>query len=651
MKIGVYLCSCGDTITEKFNAEKINELTIKLPFDILFENVKYICSEDGKNFLRRHLKENKIERVVIAACSPRDHENTFMRLLDEEGVNPYLFQMVNIREQIAWVTNDIDQATEKIFRYIRAAIFRVMLHEPLKKKEIDINPNVLVIGAGPAGQRAALNLAQSGRKVTMIEKTPVIGGLPIRYEDAFPNLECSPCMLEPLEAEILHGEYAKNIEIFTQTEIIGITGFYGNFTTTLQQEPRYVDISKCIGCMDCIEPCPVEFDHEFNHGMNKQKSIDFAIFGGLPNVPYIDSKSCLRLNGGDCQICMQACPIEETIIFDDKEKIIDREVGAIVLATGSTLYDIKSLSSLYDPSIPNVYDGYEFERILASNGPTGGAILTKDGKSPEKIAIVHCVGSLDDKQMPYCSGICCEYAFKFNHMIEKKSPDTLIYHLYKELSVSGKEEYYLYQQAKNNHKSQMIRYNDFQDLKILQNDNDESLNIFYNENDSINADMVILCPAVIPSPGVKQLSELLEVKPDKFGFFEELHGRMDSAQSKLKGIYLAGACQSPMDIQKAINHGLAASSYILSGLIEGKKMEVSPVKAVVQEEKCSGCKVCLSLCPYKSITFDPVKNHSNVNEVLCQGCGACVAACPSSAIKGNHFTNEEILVEIEELLK
>jgi heterodisulfide reductase subunit A2 len=650
MKIGVYLCSCGDTITEKFDKERIQEQIKNLPYDIVFENVTYICSEDGKNFLKQSVKENNIERVVIAACSPREYESTFMRVLEGEGVNPYLFQMVNIREQVAWVTENNDKATDKIIRYIRSAINRVMHQEPLTKKEIEINPNVLVIGSGPAGQKAALNLAQAGRKVTLIEKTPVIGGLPIRYEDAFPNLECSPCMLEPLEAEILHGEFSENIEIFTQAEIQNLTGFYGNFIATIQQEPRFTDIEKCVGCMDCVEPCPVEIRHEFNNGMNKQKAIDFAVFGGLPNAPYITPDACLRMKGEECNICLEVCPIEGTIIFDDKEKIYTREIGAVILATGSSLYDIRSLPMIKE-DIQEIYDGYEFERILASNGPTYGQITTKDGRTPEKIAIVHCAGSLDENYLPYCSGICCEYAFKFNHQIEKKLPEAYVYHLYKELSISGKEEFYLYQKAKENHNSELIRYKNFDDLKFIENGDKTSVKISYTDNDFIEADMVVLCPPVIPSKGSKELSELLDVKLDKFGFFEELHGRMDSAQSKLKGIYLAGSCQAPMDIQKAVNQGLAASGLVLAGLIEGRKLEVSPVKASVIEEKCSGCKVCLSLCPYKAITFDVLNNHSKINEVLCQGCGTCVAACPSSAIKGAHFTNEEILIEIEELLK
>jgi heterodisulfide reductase subunit A len=650
MKTAVYFCNCGTNIKDKIDSEKVKA---QMPSDIYFETVDFACSEDGKKQIEDSLKEHSIERMVISACSPREHERTFMKVMENAGLNPYLMQMVNVREQVAWVTEDNAKATDKAARYINAAIKRVMLHDPLEKRELDMCPDVLVIGAGPAGLKAALSLAEAGRKVVVVERSPVIGGMPVRYEELFPNMECGPCMLEPMMGEILHGEYSENIELLTLSEVVEVVGYYGNFTVKIKQRPRYVDIHKCIGCAECIEPCPVSARNEFNCGLNERKAISFPFAGALPNAPFIDDNICLRAKGQDCSLCKDACPVEDAILFEDKEYIVERHAGAIVIATGSDIYDCRNIPNLGYGAIDGIYTSVEFERIVASNGPADGDIRMSGGEPPKSIAIIHCIGSLDERHRGYCSGICCSYAFKFNHIISKKLPDAKIYHLYKEIVIPGKEEFSLYRHAQDNINSFFIRYRNIDDIEITAQ---QGKKIIRNktlpaEAGSIESDMVILCPAVVPADKSGELSRIFEAALDRFGFFEELHGRMDSAQSKMRGIYLAGTCQSPMDIQKAMNQGMAAAGYILSGLVAGRRLEISPITAIVDADKCSGCRVCISVCPYKAISFDTEKEVSVVNEVLCQGCGTCVSACPSGAIKGNHFTNEEILAEIAEVLQ
>ncbi len=653
MKTGVYFCKCGTNISEKIDADVVREGLAEHDPGIHFKVVDFMCSEEGQGIIEKDLAENSIERVVVSACTPREHENTFMRMLSRAGLNPYLMQMVNVREQIAWVTEDKDKATEKAGRHIRSAVNRVRLHDPLQKKEIDICPDVLVIGAGPAGLKTALSIAASGRKVVIVEKSPVIGGMPVRYEELFPDMECGPCMLEPLMGEILHGEHAQNIELLTMAEVTGVVGSYGNFVTKITQRPRYADPHVCIGCAECVEPCPISAKNTFNFNLSERKAISFPFAGALPNVPFIDQKLCIRLQGGACRKCQEACPVEGAIIFDDSEKIYERNIGAIVVAVGSDLYDCTKLPGLGYKKLPDIYTSAEFERILASNGPTEGQIRTADGKTPSSVAIIHCVGSLDANHKEYCSGICCQYAFKFNHIIEKKMPGTKVHHFYKELVIPGKDEFGLYHHARSNPHAVFIRYADIKDLSVA--DNEKGNVIQYKDisgkTGSVNADMVILCPAVIPAEESGRLGEILETAQDRSGFFAELHGRLDSAQSKIKGVFLAGTCQSPMDIQKAMNQGMAAAGYILSGLVAGRKLELQPIIAVVDDDRCSGCRVCVSVCPYKAISFDTEKNAAVVSDVLCQGCGTCVAACPSASIRGNHFTNEEILAEITEVLR
>lgn len=652
-KVGVYFCNCGTNIAERIDYQTVAARLASVPEVAYISPVDFLCSEDGKQALEQDLRERRPGRVVIAACSPRDYLETFMQVMAAAGMNPYLLQMVNIREQVAWVTPDAERATAKACSLIRGAAARTLLQEPLERRELDVCRDMLVIGAGPAGLKCALMLAEAGRQVTLVEKTPALGGMPVRYEDLFPNMECGPCMLEPLLGEVLHGKYAGNIEILTLCELADVAGYYGNFTVKLRQAPRYVDVASCIGCAECIAPCPVSAANEFNYGLDERKAIAFPFLGALPNAPFLDPAACLRPKGEDCHLCRDACPIEETVLLDDQERILERQVGGIVLAVGSALYDCSRIPALAYGRLPGVYTSLEFERILASNGPTGGELRAPGGGAPESVAIIHCVGSLDAEHRPYCSGICCDYAFKFNHLVEKKLPGTRVFHLYKELAVAGKEEFSLYQHARHNPNAAFLRYGELAGVTVGEEDGRKV--VHYRDVSgavgSVAADMVVLCPAVVGPPAAQSLAALLDAPCDRFGFFEELHGRLDAAQSKMRGVYLAGACQAPMDIQKAINRGVAAAGYVLSGLAEGRKLEIEPITAAVDEERCSLCRTCGAVCPYKAISFPPGRDSSYVNALLCHGCGTCVAACPSGAIRGNHFTNEQMFAEIEAVLQ
>ncbi|MBF0568011.1 MAG: CoB--CoM heterodisulfide reductase iron-sulfur subunit A family protein [Nitrospirae bacterium] len=646
VKIGVYFCNCGGNISGKVDSELVRR-ALETGCDMgYFKTCELMCSDDGKAYLRDEIAAEKPDRIVIAACSPREHENTFMRVLSGAGMNPYLMQMVNIREQVAWVTPDVRLASLKAAALIKGAVKRVAFHKPLEMKSIEMSPDVMVIGAGPAGLKAALTIAQTGRKVTLVEKRAVIGGQPVLYEEVFPNLQCAPCMLEPMLDEILHGDYAKNIEILTLSEVVELYGFYGNFIAKIRKTPRYADMNQCIGCGECIGLCPVDVKNEFNNGLDSRKAISLSFAGALPNVPFIDMAACLRARGEDCRLCDEACPLGGGIIlYDDTEEIVERRMGAVIVAVGASLYDAGLISNLGLGRLPDVYTSFEFERLLSSTGPTGGQLLTRSGRTPRSIAIIHCVGSLDSKHKEYCSGICCQYAFKFNLMVGRKLPDTQIHHLHKELVYPGKEEYFLYKRAKENPNAVFIQYKDIDTLCVTEAEDGIMI-----VNSSIKADMVVLCPAVVPSKDNGKLNETLGTTVDMFGFFEELHATLDPVMAKVRGIYIAGACQSPMSIQQAITQGMATAGYALSGIVGGKRLEIEPITASVDADRCSGCRVCALVCPYKAIGFDEQNKKSSVNEVLCEGCGSCVAACPAGAINGNHFTNDAILAEIEGVL-
>jgi len=651
---GVYMCTCGTNISQRVSVDGVREAVERMPGTHCFRSGEFLCAESGAAWMADDIAKSGADRVVVAACSVRDHEETFRRVTAAAGRNPYLMQMVNIREHVAWVTEDQAQATAKAAAYVRAAMARVALHQELAREEIDASADAVVIGAGPAGLKAALGLAEAGRTVTLVERSPVIGGLPVLYEEIAPNLECGPCLLEPMLADVLHGPFSERLELLTMSEVTGVVGSYGNFTVTIRQAPRYVSPTLCMGCGECVAPCPVSVPGTFPGGLGGRKAIDFAFQGGLPNVPSIDPAACVRLSEGQaCEACVTACPVEGAIVFDDVAQTHERRVGAILVATGASLYDCSHMPGLGHGRVPGVLTSLEFERMASSNGPTGATIVDGFGRAPARVGIVHCVGSLDPNHREYCSGVCCQNAFKYNQIVAHKLPGTEVVHLYKGICVPGKEEFRLYEQARKSETTTMVPFADISEVRVESRaDGRPTLSLATTGGArSWDCDLVILCPAVVPSEGTKRVAALLELATDRHGFIEELHGRVDSARSKVRGVYAAGMCQAPMDIQKSVNQAMAATGYILSGLVSGRTITVEPVTAEVDAARCSACRTCLSVCPYSAITFDATADAASVNRVLCEGCGTCVAACPSAAIEGHHFTNAQIAAEIAEVLR
>jgi heterodisulfide reductase subunit A len=631
MRIGIYLCGCGGNI-----AERVDFGRIAVPGGAYVKTAGFLCSADGQQWLEDDLKAEQPDRVVIAACSPREYEAAFMAVLGRAGINPYFLQMANIREQVAWVTPDPEEALAKASAQIRGAAARVAEHEPLEKTELEVCRDALVIGAGPAGLKCALTLAEAGTKVTLVEKSPALGGLPARFEDVFPDMECAPCMLEPLLGEVLHGPHAGNIDILTLAEVVETAGYYGNFTAAIRVAPRGVESELCIGCGECIAPCPASAPNEFNCGIGERKAIALPYAGALPNAPFLDADACLRSKGEECTLCRDACPVEGAVVYDGAARRVEREFGAVVLATGADLFDCREAPETGYGRVGGVYTALEFERLLSSSGPTAGELRGPGGAPPASVAIIHCVGSLSEERQPYCSGICCQYAMKFDHLVRKKVPGATLHHLYRELPVRHRSD------------AGFIRYRDASELRVGEWNGRARVE---HPGGTLVADVVVLCPAVVGGADAASLSRLLDAPCDRFGFFQSLHPRLDVAQSPVKGVYLAGACQAPMDIQAAAARGVAAAGHVLAGLSGDRKLEIDPISAMVLEERCSLCRTCAAVCPYKAISYPADRESALVNALLCHGCGTCVAACPCGAMEARHFTGRQLSAELEAVLQ
>jgi len=648
-RIGVYVCECGPNVKDAMDLDEVVRFAQGLENVVLAKPFGLLCSEEGKKLVGNDIKEHNLTRVVIAACSPKEHEHTFKEALKNGGLNPFLLQIANIREQCAWVIKDKALATDKAKAMIAAAVKRVIYHEPLEIKEIECRPDVLVVGAGVAGISAALTLAQKNRKVYLVEKLPAIGGKVAQYEGVFPSLECASCVLDPKLDEVLHDE---RIELLTLTEVQETLGFYGNFVVKVKKKARFVDIDTCIGCGACLEVCPVKVKNEYNEGLDERGAIYIPYAGALPHVAVIDKEHCLRFRGEECNACKEACAFG-SINYEESNQIQELKVGAIILATGFDIFNPERASQYGYKKIENVYTSLEFERLLSSTGPTGGNILLKNGQPPKKIALVHCVGSRTKNFNEYCSGICCMYLLKFARQANRKLPGVSITDIRSDLCLPGKESQGIFNKVSRENEIKLIHMKDPDSIKIVEEDG--KILIKYTDicgkSDTVISDMVVLASAIEGARDARDVARVFDISQGEDGFFIEEHTNIAPVSTVRDGIFIAGCAQGPKDIQSSVAQGQAAAGSILSRLVPGEKLALEAVTAEVDESLCSGCKICIGLCSYKAITYDDMDKQVTVNQVLCRGCGVCAAACPSGAIKANYFTDVEIFAEIKSLAR
>ena len=647
-RVGLFVCECGPNIKERVDVDALVEFGRGLEHVALCKPAGLLCSVDGQQELVADIVDNDLTHLVVAGCSPREHEKTFAAVCEKAGINPYLMQMVNIREQCTWVVEDREAAGAKARTLIRAGVARVVLHKALEAKDMDSNSAVLVVGAGVAGIESALVLAQRGRQVYVVEKSPCVGGHANRYEEVFPVMECGSCMLEPRLDDLLHKD---NITVLTYSEVEEVLGFYGNFTVQVRKRARRVSAEACFGCDECMKACPVNsIPNEFNEGLDTRSAIYIPYPGSLPNVAVIDDKQCLRFQGQECTACADACPFG-AVDFAQEDEVLSLEVGSVVLSPGFSVFDCQQIPGLGYGVIPEVYTSLEFEALLSSGGPTEGKLLTRDGREPSSIAFVHCIGSRSDRFNEYCSGACCMYTLKFSHLARQKLPDAQLIDIHRDLSLAGKGHLGLLKSTDQD-KVSFVRTSAPDDIHVEQVDGKCRLTVPIpgGGTSEVLADMVVLSPSLEPAKDTGSLAKLFGVPLDDFGFFEEQHGRLGAVNTNIEGVHVAGCAHGPTDIQGAVVQGAAAAGKILGVLVPGEKIELQTITAHSDEDKCGGCKVCIAVCPFNAVTYLADDSRASVNEALCHGCGTCAAACPSGAMLARHFTSQQLFAEIEGLV-
>ncbi len=656
LRIGVYVCHCGTNIAGTVDVEKLRQFAETLPGVVLARHYKYMCSDPGQELLKQDIMEHGLNRVVVAACTPSLHEETFRRAAEQAGMNRFLVQIANIREQVAWVTDDAETALDKAKAHVAGAVRRVALHQPLERQFVPILPRALVVGGGIAGIQAALTLADAGKEVILVEREPSIGGHMAMFDKTFPTLDCAACILTPKMTAVKNHP---NIRLLTYSEVINVEGSVGNYRVQIRRRPRYIKEDLCIGCMQCVEACVftrARFPNPFDRGLGMRKPVYIPFAQAVPPVPLIDPEACLRLKQGKCkETCVVACGDRGAIDFEQQVIVEEYQVGVIIVATGYQIFDPSVIGYYGYGKLPNVYTALEVERLLNAGGPTSGKVLLRDGRVPKRVAIVHCVGSRDKKYHAYCSRVCCMYALKLAHLLKEKT-GAEVYNCYIDIRTPGKgfEEFYNRVQEEGVH---FIRGKvaDVSPVPTGPGENGSSGLIITVEDTllgevrKIPVDMVVLAVALEPQADADNVRRMFGISCSTEGFFLEKHPKLAPVNTASDGVFLAGACQGPKDIPDTVAQADAAAAKALA-LIDAGQIELEPNTAWIDEEMCSGCKTCIPLCPFNAISRDEERQIAVIDEALCKGCGTCVAACPSGAAKQKLFGFEQIDEELEGIL-
>ena len=661
-RIGVFVCWCGTNIAATVDVQAVSDALAKEPGVVLSTNYQYMCSQTGQDLIETAIREHALTGVVICSCSPRMHEQTFRKTVARAGLNPYLLEIANIREQCSWIHKDRAQATEKAIILGRAAIAKVQLNTPLQAGQSPVTKRALVIGGGIAGIQTALDIAEAGFAVDIVEKQPTIGGKMTQLDKTFPTLDCAACILTPKMVDCAQNE---KIRIFSYSEVEAVSGFVGSFRVTIRKKARYVREDVCTGCGLCTEKCPQKkVPNAFNLGLDTRRAIYIPFAQAVPKVAVIDADYCNMLKNGKCGVCAKVCAAG-AIDYTQKDELVECEYGAIVAATGYNPIDLSGYDEFAYSRSPDVVSSLEFERLMNAAGPTGGTLLRPSDKThPKTIVFVQCVGSrcsAEGKGKTYCSKICCMYTAKHAMLCREKYPDTDVYVFYIDVRTPGKNFDEFYRRAVEEYGVHYIKgmvgkvSPEGGKLKVQASD------LLDGRQLHIDADMVVLAAAIEPDKSARPLATMLTASMDTNDFFTEAHPKLRPVESPTAGVFLSGCCQGPKDIPETVAQASAAASKVI-GLLSKDSIVCNPCVAQPDELMCNGCSSCEKVCPYGAITYldkefrgpnrtTLLRRVAQVNPAVCQGCGACTVACPSGAMDLKGFSNRQIMAEVDAICR
>lgn len=662
-RIGVFVCHCGTNIAGTVDVKAVAAALSHEPGVVFSTDYQYMCSQAGQNMIKDAIAEHKLSGIVVCSCSPRMHEATFRKTAAGAGLNPYMVEIANIREQCSWVHKDMPTGTKKAIILGKAAVAKVNLNAPLTPGESSVTKRALVIGGGIAGIQTALDIADAGFPVDIVEAKPTIGGKMAQLDKTFPTLDCAACILTPKMVDVAQNE---KIRIFSYSEVTAVKGFVGNFDVTIKRKARYVKEETCTGCGLCTEKCPQKkVPNEFNLGMNNRSAIYIPFAQAVPKVATIDPNYCMMLKNGKCGVCSKVCGAG-AIDYKAKDEFVEEKYGAIVVATGFNPISMEKFDEFAYSQSKDVITSLELERLMNAAGPTGGTLLRpSDGKHPHTIVFVQCVGSrcaaCADKGKEYCSKICCMYTAKHAMLIRDKYPDTEVYVFYIDVRTPGKNFDEFYRRAVEEYGVHYIKgmvgkvSPEGDKLKVQGSD------LIYGNQLHIDADLVVLAAAIEPDKSARRLATMLTASMDTNDFFTEAHPKLRPVESPTAGVFLSGTCQGPKDIPETVSQAGAAASKVI-GLLCKDKLTGNPCVAHSDEMMCNGCSTCEKVCPYGAITYiekefrmpdrtTKIRRVASVNEAVCQGCGACTVACMSGAMDLRGFTSRQIMAEVDAICK
>ena len=661
-KIGVFVCHCGTNIAATVDVERVAKTLSKEPGVVFATDYPYMCSQTGQQMIQDKIHELGLTGVVICSCSPRMHEQTFRKACHKAGLNDYMVEIANIREQCSWIHKDKQEATEKAVILGRAAIAKVHLNAPLTAGTSPVTKRALVIGGGIAGIQTALDIAEAGFEVDIVEKQPTIGGKMTQIDKTFPTLDCAACILTPKMVDCAQNE---KIRIYAYSEVESVGSFVGNFHVKIRRKARFVNEAVCTGCGACTEKCPQKkVPNEFNLGLDTRRAIYIPFAQAVPKVATIDPDYCNMLKNGKCGVCAKVCTAG-AIDYKQKDEMIEREYGAIVAATGFNPIDLSKFDEFAYSKSPDVVSSLEFERLMNAAGPTGGTLLRpSDGTHPKTIVFVQCVGSrCEDAQKgkSYCSKICCMYTAKHAMLCREKYPDTDVYVFYIDVRTPGKNFDEFYRRAVEEYGVHYIKgmvgkvVPENGKLKVQASD------LLDNRQLHIDADMVVLAAAIEPDKSARSVATMLTASMDTNDFFTEAHPKLRPVESPTAGVFLSGTCQGPKDIPETVAQASAAAAKVI-GLLCKDSLTCNPCVAEPNEMMCNGCSNCEKVCPYGAITYVDkefrgpnrttlLRRVAQVNPAVCQGCGACTVACMSGAMDLKGFSNKQIMAEVDAICR